>query len=486
MKYVIKTVPGDNVKELEDLLNEMSQAGWDLYSLHEVETEEEVQYNCIFTIDDEDEKKAEEDDVINIKTFKTQMEKMLSSSHSPYESCKEIQEKIKEQRKKVAKIKTQLEAQSEEPVSKNRKHLNDEISKGLIELDELKHSLIKVISPETMYSKVRQDKLSILLSEEILDLVNPDEGGELLAETVKTRQNLVDDLGYVLPKIIFEDDDELNSYEFSIKIRGLDVVKSFVYPNHLMFFEDDLKLTKKLKEAIYAIDEVTGKKIIWIESKKTKDFWQNGIAPAEFIARLLEQVVIKNIEELFDYADVNKYIDIVSENNLFLVENIIPDFISVSELRYILLNLIREEVSIKDIIYIFEKINDFSDEPTKEDLLDKIRLSLSKYLSKKVSYSEGLIQAFDISEKTYKTLFSNVGSDDDIVRVDGRKVEKIAKNILKSAKENNIELNKIVIIAPFEVRHMVFIVLSQFIGNIKVVSKEEIINDYTVEILGEI
>ncbi len=84
------------------------------------------------------------------------MEKMLSSSASAYDSCKEIQDKIKEQRKKIVKIKTQLEAQSEAPISKNRKSLNDEMSNALKKLDELRQNLMKTISPEAMYSSCRR------------------------------------------------------------------------------------------------------------------------------------------------------------------------------------------------------------------------------------------------------------------------------------------------------------------------------------------
>lgn len=487
MKYVIKSVPSDNTQALEDLLNEMSQAGWDLYSMHEVEAEDEgYQYNCIFATDDSASVSIEDEDVVNIKTFKSQMEKMLSSTMSPYESCKEIQEKIKEQRKKIAKIKTQLEAQSEAPISKNRQHLNDQISQGLKGLEELRQQLIRSISPEAMYSKVRQEKLSIQLSEEALDLVNPDNGGLLIAETVKVRQKLADELGYVMPKIIFEDDEKLTPFEFSIKVRGIEVINSYVYPGYLMFFEDDLKLDKKQKEAIYRIDEITGNKIVWLEEKKTKGFWQNGLNAAEFVARLLEFVVIKHIDELLDYSDINQYMEIVSEKNMFLIENIIPDFISVAELRYLLVNLLREEISVKDIVYIFEKINDFSDEQSKEDLLDKIRLSQSRQISKKVSNSDGVIQVFELSEKTYKNLFSKINTDDGIVRIDGTKVEKLANAILKKVKQNDLELSGIKMLVPIEVRHMFFMIVSQFIPNIKVLAKEEIANDYTIEILDEI
>ena len=486
LKYVIKSVPSDNPKALEALLNEMSQDGWDLYSMHEVEVGDGYQDNCIFASDSPVEKEDADEDVVNITTFKSQMEKMLSSNFSPYESCKEIQEKIKEQRKKITKIKTQLEAQSETPISKNRKHLNDEISKGLKELDELRQNLIKTISPESMYSKVRQEKLSIHLSEEALDLVNPDTGGVLISETVKIRQKLVDELGYVLPKIIFEDDEKLNSYEFSIKIRGLEVINSFVYPNFLMFFVDDLKLDKKINGAISAVDEITGKKILWIEEKKTKGFWQKGLKPAEFVGRLLEFVVIKNIEELLDYADVNHYVEIVGEKNMFLIENIIPDFVSVAELRYILVNLLREEVSIRDIIYIFEKINDFSDESTKEDLLDKIRLSLSRYISKKFSSGDGIIQALELSEKTYKNLFSKLDSGSDIIKIDGSKVKSVANSIFKKVKKYGLDFNNLIVLTSIDVRHLTFVVLSQFITNIKVIAREEVANDCTIEILDEI
>lgn len=486
IQYVIKSVPSNNAKALENLLNEMSQAGWDLYSMHEVEADDGFQYNCIFATEDLSEKENIEEDVVNINTFKSQMEKMLSSTFSPYESCKEIQEKIKEQRKKIEKIKTQLEAQSETPTSKSRKHLNDDMSKGLKELDELRQNLIKTISPETMFSKLGQEKLSISLSEETLELVNPDFGGVLIAETVKVRQKLAEELGYVIPKIIFEDDDKLNAYEFSIKVRGIEAINSFVYPNFLMFFEDDLKLEKKQKDAIYSTDEITGKKIVWIEAKKTKGFWQKGLTASEFIARLLEYIVIKNINELLDYSDINQYVDIVGEKNLFLVENIIPDFVSIAELRYILANLLREEISIKDIVFIFEKINDFSDEASKEDLFDKLRLALSRYISKKISNSEGVIQAFDLSEKTYQKLFSKIKTNEDIIRINGTKLEKIANSVLKKAILYNLDYNNIIILAPLEVRHMFFMILSQFINNVKIIAREEIANDYTIEILDEI
>ena len=488
MRYSIKSVPGNDAKALENLLNEMSEAGWDLYSMHEVEDDDDgFNYNCIF-VTDKSTKSAEEqeNDVVNISNFKSQMEKMLSSDLTPYESCKEIQSKIQDKRAKINKIKTSLEAHSETPVTRSRQKLNDEMSDELKELDILRQELLKTISPDLMYSKIRQEKLAIHLSEEILDLVNPDCGADLVSETVNLRQKMAENFGYVIPKIVFKDDDELNSFEFNIKIRELEILRASVYPGYRMFFEDELNLTRKKKDAIYAVDLISGRQLIWLKEEKTKDFWEKGMTPSEAVCRLLDYAIITNIEDILDYADINKYMEIVGEKNMFLIENIIPDFVSVAELRYILVNLLRERISIKDIVYIFEKINDFSDEETKEDLLDKIRLSLGKHITANVVDEDGTVQAFGFSDKTYASLFSKLNSDETIVKIEGKKIEKIAKSLLRSAKKFELNIDDLKIIVPIEVRHMTFMIMSQFIPNITVIAREELSNECKIDLLEEI
>lgn len=480
IRYSIKSVPSDDPQALENLLNEMAETGWDLYTMQEIETEDGFVFNCIFTSERKQEKK--DDDIINVKNFRSQMEKILYASQSPYVSCKEIQQKIKQKRQKIQEIKTELEKETEIPVSKNRQILNDKMSEYLKELEDLRQNLLKTISPNTMYSKIKQDKLTICLGEEILDVVNPDLGAELIAETVKVREKLVSELGYVLPKIVFEDDYELEPFEFSIKIRGLEVFKSGVYTNCKAYFEE--VLGKKSKKV--TVDEITGKNIVWIEKEKTKDFWQQGISASEYISRMLEYVVIKYIDELFDYNDVGKYMEIVNDENPFLCENILPDFLSVSDLKYILINLLKEEVSIKDIVYIFERLNDYAEESMKEDLIDKIRFALSPHISKKLANEDNIISAFDLSEKTYKKIFADFDEETGVLKVEDDVAQKIKTKILKTAKKYDISQDEIVLCTPPEERRMLFLVLSHFIPKIKVITKTEISTDYVIEIIDEI
>lgn len=486
MQYVIKTCSSDNTQELQNLLNEMSMNNWELYSMQEVETDEGVLCHCIFMKESELNSGNTNADVMNISSFKSQMEKMLSQAQSPYDICLEIQGKIREQKEKIANIKAELEGEA--PASVGRKKLNDKISAGLKALEELKLSLAKATSPDEMYSKLKEEKLSIHLSEEILNHAYNEQDSleeELVAETVKLRLKLTEELGYVLPKIIFQDDVNLNPYEFSIKIRGLEVFKTTVYPNYVMYYSDAIHLEKKIKNSITDIDKITGKKIIWIETCKTKDFWEQGISCSEYIAKALEYVAVKYVDDLLTYDELDKYVDIVAESNRFLVENIIPDFISLSDLRFILTSLIREKISVKDIVYIFEKINDFAEDSSKSDLLKKIRLSLSRQICKKIANEDGIITAIEMSEKTLDKFNPNFDeSDDAIIRIDADFAEKLAEKLKQ--KIHQLELDNPKLFVPMEFRHLIFTLLSNYMNDITVLSREEIGCNAQIEIITEI
>ena len=487
MQYVVKTCLGENTQELQNLLNEMSMNDWELYSMQETENDEgQVLCHCIFMKEVETASSEDNADVINISSFKSQMEKMLSSEQSPYETCLEIQNKIREQKLKIAKIKTELEGEA--PASVSRKKLNDKISAGLKELEELKQQLSKATSPNAMFSKLKEEKLSICLSEEILGNVDPEHEileEELIAETVKSRLKLTEELGYVIPKIVFKDDENLNPYEFSIRIRGLDVFKASVYPKFYMFFEEDLHLDSKIKNSITDIDEITGKKIVWIEKDKAKDFWQKGITCAEYIARALEFCSIKYVEELLDYEELDRYVDIVSYKNEFLVANIIPDYITLADLKYILTSLIKERISIKDITYIFEKLNDFADESSKSDLIKKVRLSLTRHITKNYQNEDGIIVGFEISEETLEKFMPNFEeSEDAIIRIDSSFAETLSDKLAKRIKKLNVK-NPILFV-PLEFRHLIFSLLSNYLNNITVLSREEISCNSQIEVIEEI
>ena len=263
------------------------------------------------------------------------------------------------------------------------------------------------------------------------------------------------------------------------------ILEDGVVPEDYEEYVDDLQLTKKIKNSIYDIDKITGRKVVWIEKNKTKDFWEQGILGSEYIAKALEYIAVKYVDELLDYDDLDKYVEVVNNHNSFLVENLIPTFISLAELRFILISLIREKVSIKDINFIFEKINDYAEDSVKTDLLKKLRLALSSQICKRHENPDGSISVFELSDKTFADIIENCEDGEDAVfKIDGVFAEKLAAKLVKLSKKLNIQSPKLIV--PMDYRQIFFGLLSLYINDITVLAIEELDINAKVEILGEI
>ena len=413
------------------------------------------------------------------------MEKMLAAPSSPYESCKEIQLKIANQKERIKKIKDQLDSESLSPSGK--KQLNNQMSDELRQLDTLKQALVNEISPDTMYSAIKEEKFVVSLSEEILEVISMDSSENLLSETVKIRQKLTDTLGYVIPHIHFHNSDELMQNEFSIKIHDIEVFRSVAFPGYIAFYKDELKGYKVTEEDFIVIDDITDKKLVWIQQDKVKDFWVKGMSAVEYIGKAIEYISVREVSDIMDYNDVNKYVEIVIENNSFLVDNIIPDFITASDLKYLLTCLVRERVSVKNIVYIFEKINDYANEPTKEDLLDKVRLALSKHIVRDLA-EDGELKVIEFEDSTIDKVYSffkeDEHNDEAIIRIDASDVQAIVDRLMKFVKSKKV--TRPILVVPMDIRHMVFVILSEFVQDITVLAHEELVSNCNVKFIGKI
>lgn len=475
-EFCIKSAPTDDIPSVEAVLNSMSKDGWDLYSIYEGELNNKVVYNIIFTREIE----IEDNDDIDIQGYKTMMEKMFSSKEEPYELCLNFQKKIKEKREKIDEIKNFLDGAKED----ERAVLNEEIAKEVDRLNSLKKQLKSLLSPSKMASNLGEERLSISLSEENYCLNDPYREKNLLSQTIKTRQELTKELGYIIPKVQFLENSELEDNSFTINVHGVPVISGFAYPNYKAFYEDDLNMDEFPPESITDIDPTTTRPIIWIKDEYTKDYWTQGLGPNEYIAKCLKYFSIKHVNEIFNYSDMNRYIEIVSDNNPLIIDTILGDFISIGELKYIFCSLIRERISVKDVIYVFEKINDFADDNSKADLLEKLRISLSRQICWSISNKDKEIEAYELSDELISALEENAVEPDEgesIVKIDGLQFEDMVRKIAEISLEKPV-----VLVVPGHIRAVVFALVSQLYMDIPTISFDEIAPEFELKILGKI
>ena len=476
-EFSIKQVPTEDAQNLELTLNSMSNQGWELYSIYEAEQNSKLVYNCIFAREVE---VVEEEEDSEIADFRDKVERMLYSKEEPYELCLNLQKKIRDKKEKIERVKKFLESAKAD----ERELINDEIKKNIDELNNLKKDLKEVLAPSKMSKFLGEEKLSISLSSENYTLCDAKRVDNLLSQTVRVRQILAQELGYIIPKVQFIENNTLDEFVFTINVHGVAVASAKAYPDCVAYFEDELNLDKAPNNSHRVKDPLTKRKIIWINKKDCENFWTEGLEPCQYIANYLSYYTISHVDEIFDYNDLNRYVDYVTNQNSFLTDSILGEYISISELKYLLVQLIRERVSIKDITYIFEKLNDFSDDPNKSDLLDRLRMALSRQISDSVADKNKEIFAYEIGEDTIELLEKQTNNEDKSIKIDISKFSKF-KKILKEMKNDIINQNAVLIV-PQSYRQVIFILVSQLFIDIPVICYEEVALDYKLTVLGKI
>lgn len=469
-EYTVRTCPADDSQELEDLLNDMAGGGWELYSLNEAESEEgEYQYLCIFSKQINGSFEFEDEYIVNAGDFKTTMRRLLTKKEDMYKECRYLQQQIREKNQQISEIKNLLDSSEEI----DREDLNRKISEKMGELKSLKSKFSELNSPASMYNRINQDLLTIVVSYELAELIDSEKDGDLIAESVKLRQKLTDELGYVIPGIHFTISDEMNENEFGINVRTHRALRGFVYPGYRRFFPGQSNLENMPEDAIDDIDPITGQKAFWLEKDKTKDFWDKGLSPAQVITSYLDFAVRKYVNDIISYKDVLNYIGLLEDGNTFLADDLFQDGISLADLRYIFANLIKEKISVRDIVYIFEKLNDLSemDFKTNDELVEQLRLSLSRQICSSIADENNTIFAITVPKKYVQTL-SRALKNKNSSELDG-----FIEYVTKAHKDTQVS----VLISPPQYRKDLFNLFNDIIPELIVISESEITEEFTLE-----
>ena len=160
-----------------------------------------------------------------------------------------------------------------------------------------------------------------------------------------------------------------------------------------------------------------------------------------------------------------------------------PKF-SVNQVNYSGIQKPQQEAPQEQVETEASKINDFSDEPSKDGLLDRIRLSLSKHISQRF-ISEEPAKVIEFSGSTLDEMFRLTETEEDaIIKVDGKVAGRLAKKIEKIAKTE--DMKEVILVVPMEIRHMTFAIFSEFINNLSVIAHEELTCETNIKVVETI
>jgi len=371
--------------------------------------------------------------------------------------------------------------------------VNNDVMAQMGQLDSARQNMQDLVNPNRMYERLGVDVLSLQVGSGLLSIADPDQEGQLLAKIAALRQRITDELGYIIPNIRIMDSSAIDANEYMISIRGNSVATGSVYPGKFMIIADQWDATGKPvpPNVIVGIDPTYQAQAYWVDKEHISP--QDNVTavdPTDVIITHLQECVRKYVDEIMTKTDVLKLMELVKSQDPTLVNDLVPTIISTSDLRKIFVNLIREKVSIKDIIFIFERLCDYARFSKEPDILsERLRAALGRPICLNNATDENILYAITLSSEWEKNL------DDSCQRTElgtmfllnpvqvQELIEMTASVIVKA--HQNIGRQPVILCSP-RIRLPLYQLLERHIPTIVVISYSELIPDIKVEAVDTI
>ncbi len=371
--------------------------------------------------------------------------------------------------------------------------VNADVQSQLGQLESVRQNMQDLVNPNKMYERLGVDVLSLQVGAGLLVIADPDQEGQLLAKIAALRQRVTDELGYILPNIRIMDSSALEANEYVISIRNNVVASGFVYPGKYMVIADQWDSVKKSipEDAIVGVDPTYQTQAYWISQEDAKSARNvTAVDATDVLVTHLQECVRKHVDEVMTKTDVLKLMELVRSQDPTLVNDLVPAIISTSDLRKIFVNLIREKVSIKDIIFVFERLCDYARFSKEPDILsERLRAALGRQICLNNVDKDHVLYALTLSPEWEKTL------DDSCQRTElgtmfllnpmqvQDLIESTAMTLMRA--HQNIGIQPVILCSP-RIRLPLYQLLERHIPTIVVISYSELITDIKVEAVDTI
>ncbi len=245
--------------------------------------------------------------------------------------------------------------------------------------------------PESVLKLLRVEPLEVELGYALIPLADPEKGGDLLDRVVMIRRQLALDLGLMVPPVRVRDNlQELEPNEYCIRLRGVEIARACLLPDHYLAMSPG-EVEEEL-EGVPTREPAFGLPALWIpesERSRAELAGYTVVDPTSVLATHLAEIIKRHAHELLGRQEVQTLLDHVKETHPAVVEELIPDLLTVGEVQKVLRNLLRENVSIRDLVTILEALADHARTVRDPDeLTEKVRAALSRVITRQFGLHE--------------------------------------------------------------------------------------------------
>ncbi|MEF3255631.1 MAG: flagellar biosynthesis protein FlhA [Deferribacterales bacterium] len=341
---------------------------------------------------------------------------------------------------------------------------------------------------EDVKSLLEMDVMELEIGFNLISMVDPNQGGTLLARIKSVRRQIALDMGFIVPPIRIRDNLKLDSNGYIILIKGVKVASGTVMIGRYLAIgnSETLELINGVptKEPAFGIDAK------WVDEDEKERAILEGLTvvdPTTVIVTHLTEVIKSNAHEIVGRQELQELLDGVKEKYPKLVEDLIPSILDLGTVHRVILNLLKEKVSIRNLPTILETLATYGVQNKDVDLLiERVRYALRRQIIDSLMAPDGTLYLFTLNSNIEQLIAKNIQMTEDgrEVVMDPAIAQKILTALITKVDEiTGKSLPAVIVISP-PIRIAFRRFVEKFIKQLNIISHNEITENVRIESLG--
>ncbi|MDQ7096222.1 flagellar biosynthesis protein FlhA [Desulfosporosinus sp. PR] len=342
--------------------------------------------------------------------------------------------------------------------------------------------------PENVLNLLHIDHMELELGYALIALVDVQQGGDLLDRIVLIRRQIASELGFIVPVIRVRDNMNLQPNQYNIKIRGAEVATGEIMPEQYMAmsngFEDESLPGTPTKEPAFGLDAK------WISAMYREQAelsgWMVVDAPT-VLATHITEVIKAQAWNILNRQDVKTLVDHAKEQAPAVVEELIPDLLSLGQIQKVLSNMLRERVSIRDMITILETLADQAHTTKDTDrLTEHVRQALARQILQPLLGKDKTLPVLTLDPQVEQQILDSIQPSDygTYLTLDPKVLQVLMQSLSREVEKVTLKgYTPVLVCAPL-VRINLKRVTERQIPQLLVLSYNELVQDVQVQAVG--
>lgn len=255
-----------------------------------------------------------------------------------------------------------------------------------------------IASGDALETMLKLDEISLEVGYALVPLVDAKQGGQLLQRVRSLRSHLALQLGFIIPSVHITDNLKLRPQEYIVNLRGVEVARWELRGQDLLAISSDVNAAKlsgrETREPAFGVSAY------WIAPNLRDQALAAGYAVVDhtsLLATHLAEIIRSHAHEILTRQETQRLLDRVAESHPKLVEELVPKLVSLGEVQRVLQQLLREQVSIRDLSTILEALVDAaSTNRNAVHLVEAARQALGRHLVRPLLDSGGELKVITL------------------------------------------------------------------------------------------